>query len=75
MKIWVREQLAPVVGTVCMDMTMIDVTGIPGIKQGDEVIVFGRQIPIQDLANWAGTIPYEIMTGISERVKRVYYEE
>ena len=74
-KIWVREQLAPVVGTVCMDMTMIDVTGIPGIKQGDEVIVFGRQIPIQDLANWAGTIPYEIMTGISERVKRVYYEE
>jgi alanine racemase len=58
-----------------MDMTMIDVTGIPGIKQGDEVIIFGKEIPIQDLANWAGTIPYEIMTGISERVKRVYYEE
>ena len=74
-KIWVKEQLAPVVGTVCMDMTMIDVTGIPGIKQGDEVIIFGKEIPIQDLANWAGTIPYEIMTGISERVKRVYYEE
>jgi alanine racemase len=74
-RIWVKEQLAPVVGTVCMDMTMIDVTGIPGIKQGDEVIIFGKEIPIQDLANWAGTIPYEIMTGISERVKRVYYEE
>ena len=74
-KIWVRGQLAPVVGTVCMDMTMIDVTAIPGIKQGDEVIIFGKEIPIQDLANWAGTIPYEIMTGISERVKRVYYEE
>ena len=74
-KIWVKEQLAPVVGTVCMDMTMIDVTGIPGIKQGDEVIIFGKEITIQDLAGWAETIPYEIMTGISERVKRVYYEE
>jgi alanine racemase len=58
-----------------MDMVMVDVTGIPGVKQGDEVIIFGKEIPIQDLANWAGTIPYEIMTSISERVKRVYYEE
>ena len=74
-KIWVRGQLAPVIGTVCMDMVMVDVTGIPGVKQGDEVIIFGKEISIQDLANWAGTIPYEIMTGISERVKRVYYEE
>ena len=70
-----RGQLAPVIGVVCMDMTMIDVTGIPGIKQGDEVIIFGQELPIQDLASWAGTIPYEIMTGISQRVKRVYYEE
>jgi alanine racemase len=74
-KIWVKGQLAPVIGAVCMDMTMIDVTDIPGAKQGDEVTIFGKEIPIQDLANWAGTIPYEIMTGISERVKRVYYEE
>lgn len=74
-KIWVRGQLAPVIGAVCMDMTMIDVTDIPGAKQGDEVTIFGKEISIQDLANWAGTIPYEIMTGISERVKRVYYEE
>ena len=63
------------IGTVCMDMVMVDVTDIPKVKQGDEVIIFGNEIPIQDLANWAGTIPYEIMTGISERVKRVYYEE
>jgi alanine racemase len=74
-KIWVNGQLAPVVGTVCMDMTMIDVTNIPGAKQGEEVIIFGKEIPIQDIANWARTIPYEIMTGISGRVKRVYYEE
>jgi alanine racemase len=74
-KVWIRGQLAPVIGTVCMDMVMVDVTEIPGVKQGDEVIIFGKEIPIQELANWAGTIPYEIMTGISERVKRVYYEE
>lgn len=74
-KIHVRGQLAPVIGTVCMDMTMIDVTGIPDVKQGDEVIIFGKELPIQELASWAGTIPYEIMTGISQRVKRVYYEE
>jgi alanine racemase len=74
-KVWIREQLAPVIGTVCMDMTMVDVTDIAGVKQGDEVIIFGKEISIQDLANWSGTIPYEIMTGISERVKRVYYEE
>lgn len=72
---WIKNQLAPVIGTVCMDMTMIDVTGIPGVKQGDEVIIFGKELPIQQLANWANTIPYEIMTGISQRVKRVYFEE
>ena len=72
---WVKEQLAPVIGTICMDMTMIDVTDIPGIKQGDEVIIFGKELPIQNLAGWAGTIPYEMMTGISQRVKRVYFEE
>lgn len=74
-KILVKGKLAPVIGTVCMDMTMIDITDIPGVKQGDEVIIFGKDISIQDLADWAGTIPYEIMTGISQRVKRVYYEE
>lgn len=72
---WVKEQLAPVVGTVCMDMTMIDVTDIPGVQQGDEVIIFGNELPVQDLAAMAGTIPYEILTGISQRVKRVYFEE
>ena len=58
-----------------MDMIMIDVTGIEGIKEGDEVIIFGKEMPVQQLAQWANTIPYEIMTGISERVTRVYYEE
>ncbi len=74
-KMLVDGQLAPVIGTVCMDMTMIDVTDIPNVKEGDEVIVFGNNLSIEQLADWAGTIPYEIMTGISQRVKRVYFEE
>ncbi len=74
-KMRVNGHLAPVVGSICMDMTMLDVTDIPDVKEGDDVVVFGAQLPIQDLAAAAGTIPYEIMTGISQRVKRVYFEE
>ncbi|HEU4606824.1 MAG TPA: alanine racemase C-terminal domain-containing protein, partial [Chitinophagaceae bacterium] len=74
-KVLVNGHLAPVVGKVCMDMTMIDITSIPGVKEGDPVLLFGPGLPVADLANWANTIPYEILTGISERVKRIYYEE
>ncbi|HEY2722959.1 MAG TPA: bifunctional UDP-N-acetylmuramoyl-tripeptide:D-alanyl-D-alanine ligase/alanine racemase [Chitinophagaceae bacterium] len=74
-KMMVNNQLAPVIGTVCMDMTMLDVTDIPGINEGDEVIVFSHELPIEQIAAWGNTIPYEIMTGISQRVKRVYFEE
>ena len=72
---WIRGKLVPVVGTVCMDMTMVDVTDVEGVREGDEVIIFGKELPVQQLAQWAGTIPYEIMTAISQRVKRVYFEE
>ncbi len=58
-----------------MDMTMIDITEIPNVKEGDEAIVFGKELPVQHVAQWAETIPYEIMTGISQRVNRIYYEE
>ena len=71
----VNGQLAPVVGAVCMDMTMVDVTDISNVKEGDDVTVFGSDLSIERIAQWAGTIPYEIMTGISQRVKRVYFEE
>ncbi|MBL0882734.1 MAG: alanine racemase [Chitinophagaceae bacterium] len=71
----VRSQRAPVIGNVCMDMTMIDITHIPDVMEGDEVEIFGHQMPIQQLAKAAGTIPYEIMTSVSQRVKRVYVEE
>jgi Alr-MurF fusion protein len=71
----IRGQLAPVVGTVCMDMTMLDVTDIPGVLEGDEVIVFGEALPVSTVARQANTIPYEILTGISQRVQRIYFEE
>lgn len=74
-KVLVRGKLVPVIGTVCMDMFMVDVTGLEGVKEGDDVIIFGNELPVQQVAEWAGTIPYEIMTGISQRVKRVYFEE
>jgi alanine racemase len=74
-KMFVKGRLAPVVGTVCMDMTMIDITGIGNITEGDEVIVFGKELPVQKMASWIDTIPYEIMTNVSQRVKRVYFQE
>jgi alanine racemase len=57
-----------------MDMTMIDLTGIPEAQEGDEVIIFGNELSVAELARWAGTIPYDILAGISQRVKRVYFE-
>jgi len=74
-KMLINHQLVPVIGAVCMDMTMVDITGISDVNEGDEVIVFGSELSIQQIAEWASTIPYEIMTGISQRVKRVYFEE
>lgn len=73
--VWIKGKMAPIIGTVCMDMFMVDITSIPLVNEGDEVIIFGTQLPVQQLADLAGTIPYEIMTGISQRVKRVYFEE
>jgi alanine racemase len=72
---YVNGQFVPVAGNICMDMTMLDVTDIPNVQEGDEVIVFGEKLPVQDLAAWSHTIPYEILTNVSQRVKRIYYEE
>jgi len=73
-KMLVNGQLAPIVGSICMDMTMLDVTGMD-VREGMEVIVFGQENSILEIAQQLGTIPYEVLTGISERVKRVYYHE
>lgn len=68
----VNGSFAPVIGNVCMDMCMLDVTGIDA-AEGDEVIVFGEEPSIKQLADAIGTIPYEILTNISNRVTRVFY--
>lgn len=70
----VNGHRAPIVGNVCMDMCMVDVTGIP-CKEGDDVIVFGEGYPITEFAKSSETIPYEVLTSISSRVKRVYFQE
>jgi alanine racemase len=70
----VNEKKAPIIGSICMDMTMIDVTGI-NCREGDEVLVLGKDIDINEIAGKIGTIPYEVLTGISQRVKRVYFYE
>jgi len=74
-KVFVNNKLAPTIGTVSMDMTMIDITDVPGVNEGDEVEIFGNNIPVQQVAEWCDTIPYEILAGISQRVKRIYIEE
>ncbi len=70
----VNRTRAKVVGNVCMDMTMIDMTGIEA-DEGDEVIIFGADLPIQEVASKINTIPYEILTNTSERVKRIFVAE
>ena len=73
-EVLVRGKRCPVVGNVCMDQAMIDVTGTDA-QPGDYAIVFGDQLPIQELADKLQTIPYEVLTSISRRVQRVYFYE
>ena len=69
----IRGKRAPIIGNVCMDMTMIDVSDIPEAKVGDQVEIFGEEILVTEIATKTKTIPYEVLTGISERVKRVFF--
>jgi alanine racemase len=73
-EVLINGKFAKVIGNVCMDMTMIDISEIEA-EEGDEVIVFGEKPTVSDLAKKANTIPYEILTNVSDRVKRVYYTE
>lgn len=70
----INNQKAKITGSICMDMMMVDVTDIP-CKIGDEVIVFGKDLRITEIAKLWNTIPYEVMTGISQRVKRIFFKE
>lgn len=65
---------APYIGNICMDVCMIDVTGID-CKEGDTVEIFGPQLPVTTVAEWLDTIPYEVLTSVSTRIKRVYYSD
>ena len=70
----VNGQKAEYVGNICMDVAMIDVTDIP-CQEGDTVEIFGDHLPVAVLAECLDTIPYEVLTGISNRVKRVYFQD
>ncbi len=70
----VNGQKAPYVGNICMDVCMIDVTGID-CREGDSVEIFGPNLPVTTIAEWLETIPYEVLTSVSERIKRVYYSD
>lgn len=74
-KMMVKGKMAPIIGNVCMDMTMIDITGIDGASEADEVEIFGKNIPVTQVAEWMDTIAYEVLTNVSQRVKRIYIEE
>jgi alanine racemase len=70
----IKGQLAPIIGNVCMDMCMLDVSKID-CKEGDRVLIFGEEYPIKNIAQQMDTIEYEVLTGISQRVKRIYFQE
>ena len=73
-EVWVRGKRCPVVGNVCMDQAMIDVTGTDA-RPGDSAEVFGEHMPLEELADKLGTITYEILTSVSRRVQRIYFHE
>ena len=76
-EVLIRGVRAPVIGTVCMDWIMVDVTDIPDVVTGDEVVLMGSDLAgncvrAEEIAEWSGTIPYEVFCGISKRVPRIY---
>ena len=71
-EVLIRGVRAPIVGRICMDMCMADVTGISGAAPGDEVEVFGSGIPVEEAAGLAQTIQYELLCAVSPRVPRIY---
>lgn len=72
--IMIKNQKAPIVGSICMDMLMVDCTEI-NCTEGEKVIIFGENPTVKEIAKKTHTIPYEILTSISQRVKRIFYRE
>ncbi|HRX31055.1 MAG TPA: alanine racemase, partial [Tenuifilaceae bacterium] len=73
-KFLVNGVLVPTIGNINMDTAVVDVTGVD-VKVGDDIVIFGENPPITEIAKAIGTIPYEVLTSISRRVKRIYYNE
>lgn len=73
--VFLKGQLAPIIGNICMDMTMINISEIENVKIGDEVEIFGKNIKVSTIAKQTNSISYEILTSVSERVKRVFFVE
>jgi alanine racemase len=73
-KVLINGKLCPIIGNICMDICMIDVTDV-AVEEGDTAVIFGENPAINQLAEQLGTIPYEILTSISPRVKRIYFKE
>ncbi len=73
-KLYINGYIVPIIGNICMDMCMVDITEC-NIHEGDEVIIFGKELSVKKIASQLETIPYEIFTSISERVNRVYFQE
>ena len=75
MEVLLHGRRAPQIGRVCMDMCMVDVTDLPGVKPGDVATVFGDGLPVEEKADALGTISYELLCAVSPRVPRVYRGE
>lgn len=72
-KVWTANGFAPVLGRICMDMCMVDVSGLRGVAEGNEVEIYGPHCPVEAAAAVAGTIPYELLCAVSRRVPKVYF--
>ena len=76
MEVLIKGRRVPQVGNICMDMTLIDVSEVPGLQLGEEVVIFGKQgeeqIYVEELAERSNTIPYELLCNVSKRVPRIY---
>ncbi len=77
-EVLIHGHRCPIVGKVCMDQTVVDISNVPDVKEGDEVVMFGSQdgafLPVEEIAKTGGTVNYEIVCGISRRVPRYYYQ-
>lgn len=72
-QVWTPYGLAPITGRICMDMCMVDLTGLPQVREGDEVEVYGAHNSVTEAAELTGTIPYELICAVSKRVPRAYF--